>query len=134
MYCLTLCRTASAPDVLPYCTAAAGKSGIEFAGWSNDQTNLADSRAAQSAQAIAYPSNVGNPVNPLTCTQARMLLRFGRHRPIALPECNEGQQSLPEYTVDTVSAGSRRFTVELRLMYGYSIKACSGLVAGTLAG
>jgi hypothetical protein len=44
---------------------------VEFAGFSNDLTNLADSRTDQSGQAIAQPYNIFSPVNPLTCTQVR---------------------------------------------------------------
>eukprot|EP00879_Flechtneria_rotunda_P012936 GHRR01013509.1.p1 GENE.GHRR01013509.1~~GHRR01013509.1.p1 ORF type:complete len:430 (+),score=118.95 GHRR01013509.1:611-1900(+) len=50
--------------------AGAGFSGMEYAGWANDLTNLADARTDQSGQAIAYPYNLANPLNPLTCTQA----------------------------------------------------------------
>ncbi|KAF6254996.1 hypothetical protein COO60DRAFT_263259 [Scenedesmus sp. NREL 46B-D3] len=48
-----------------------GSSIVEFAGFSNDLTNLADSRTDQSGQAVAQPYNVFNPLNPLTCTQVR---------------------------------------------------------------
>uniref|UniRef100_A0A383VL49 Uncharacterized protein n=1 Tax=Tetradesmus obliquus TaxID=3088 RepID=A0A383VL49_TETOB len=48
----------------------AGLSQVEFAGYSNDLTNLADSRTDQSGQAIAQPYNIFSPVNPLTCTQS----------------------------------------------------------------
>lgn len=46
-----------------------GVSGVEFAGYSNDLTNLADARTDQSGQAIAFPNNLVSPLNPLTCTQ-----------------------------------------------------------------
>lgn len=46
-----------------------GASGVEFAGYSNDLTNLADARTDQSAQAIAYPYSILRPANTLTCTQ-----------------------------------------------------------------
>jgi hypothetical protein len=52
------------------CHSDSGFSGVEFAGFSNDLTNLADSRSDQSGQAISYPYNIGSPFNPLTCTQA----------------------------------------------------------------
>jgi hypothetical protein len=49
--------------------AERGASGVEFAGYSNDLTTLADARTDQSAQAIAYPYNIIRPQNTLTCTQ-----------------------------------------------------------------
>lgn len=54
-------------------SADRGASGVEFAGYSNDLTNLADARTDQSAQAIAYPFNGLAPANTLTCTQVRIL-------------------------------------------------------------
>jgi hypothetical protein len=65
---LTSCLPPLPPAPCHY-TSDAGFSGVEFAGYANDQTNLADSRTDQSAQAIAYPYNILSPVNPLTCTQ-----------------------------------------------------------------
>lgn len=53
-----------------------GASGIEYAGYSNQIATLADARTDQSAQAIAYPSNVLNPASTLTCTQVKGL-EFG---------------------------------------------------------
>jgi tRNA(Leu) C34 or U34 (ribose-2'-O)-methylase TrmL len=49
--------------------AGAGNSGVEFAGYSNDLTTLADARTDQSAQATAFPYNILQPVGTLTCTQ-----------------------------------------------------------------
>lgn len=48
---------------------SAGLSGVEFIGTADDQTRLGKARTAQMGQAIAYPFNVLNPVNPLTCAQ-----------------------------------------------------------------
>lgn len=55
--------------LLPLQSTADGVSGVEFAGYSNDQTDLADARSDQSGQAIAFPNNLVSPLDPLTCTQ-----------------------------------------------------------------
>ncbi|KIZ00686.1 hypothetical protein MNEG_7274 [Monoraphidium neglectum] len=48
---------------------SAGFSGAEIIGTADDQTRLGDARTAQLGQALAYPFNVLNPINPLTCAQ-----------------------------------------------------------------
>jgi hypothetical protein len=55
-------------------TDTTGFSGVEFLGTADSQTRLADSRVAQISQALAYPNNVLNPVNPLTCAQVGLRL------------------------------------------------------------
>lgn len=64
-----------APDVCALTPRAvptpgsAGFSGAEIIGTADDQTRLGDARTAQLGQALAYPFNVLNPINPLTCAQ-----------------------------------------------------------------
>jgi hypothetical protein len=38
-------------------------------GTADDQTRLADARTSQLSQALAYPTNLFNILNPLTCAQ-----------------------------------------------------------------